>query len=504
MAPLNSIFSIFLKKRLKQIEFFKKHPVEVQEKWLIKLISSAKNSSWGKEYDLSSITNSIQFKERVPLNDYESLKPYINRIREGERNVTWPTDIQWFAKSSGTTNDRSKYIPISKESLHECHFMGGKDMLALYFQNHPDSRLFNGKAIGLGGSLTSFKVNNKIYFDGDLSAILIQNLPFWVEYTRVPQKSIALMDEWESKIEKMALATINSNVTSLSGVPSWTLLLLKKILEKKGGNSILDVWPGLEVFFHGGVNFNPYKNQFANLIPSDEMVYMETYNATEGFFGIQDQLESGEMLLMLDYGIYYEFLPIDQLEKDTPKTVSLSEVEKDVNYAMVISTNTGLWRYLIGDTICFTSLNPFRIQITGRTKNFINAVGEELIVDNAEKALTHACNQCNAQITEYTAAPIYFSGKESAAHEWLIEFEKKPDDLDYFTEVFDNLLRSINSDYDAKRYQNMVLRKPVIKEVPQNTFYNWFKKKGKLGGQNKVPRLSNDRKYIDEICKSLN
>jgi hypothetical protein len=504
MELINSVLSWLMKKRIHQIGLFMKYPCEVQQDWLKRLIQSGRDTAWGQKYDYASITSEQDYKERVPINTYETLKPYIERLRKGEQQLLWPTDIKLFAKSSGTTSDKSKYIPVSLESLEECHYKGGKDMLSIYCTNYPDTSLFAGRGLAMGGSHRISEINNEYYYDGDLSAIIIQNLPFWAEFIRVPKRKLALLDEWESKIEKMARATVNRNVTSLSGVPSWTLLLLKKVLEITSSSNILEVWPKLEVFFHGGVNFTPYYDQFRELIPSDGMHYMETYNASEGFFGLQDQRKSGELLLMLDYGIYYEFIPVSELHSDHPRALGLDEVEKDVNYAIVISTNAGLWRYVVGDTVKFTSLNPFRIAITGRTKSFINAVGEEVIIDNAEKALAIAKDKCHAIINEYTAAPVYFEGDKNAAHEWIIEFERAPENLEYFIETFDNALKSLNSDYEAKRYKDMILRKPIVRIAPKDTFYYWLKKKGKLGGQNKVPRLANDRKHIDEIIRMIN
>lgn len=482
-----------------QIELFMKYPMEVQSEWFKKLIIAGKNTEWGKKYDYASINSVETFKERVPLNDYDSLKPYIERLRKGEQGLLWPSDIKLFAKSSGTTSDKSKFIPVSNESLEECHYKGGKDMLSIYCNNFPETSMFTGRGLAMGGSHRISEINNDLYYDGDLSAIIIQNLPLWAEFIRVPKRKLALLDEWETKIDKMAHATINRNVASLSGVPSWTLLLLKKVLEITKSENILEVWPKMEVFFHGGVNFSPYEEQFKRLIPSPDMYYMDLYNASEGFFGLQDKKTPGELLLMLDYGIYYEFLPVDEMDKENPGTRSLDEVDKDTNYALVISTNAGLWRYIIGDTIKFTSINPYRITITGRTKSFINAVGEEVIIDNAEKALSIANQKCNSVINEYTAGPVYFNGDDNAAHEWLIEFASAPVNLEFFTETLDNALKSLNSDYEAKRYKDMVLRKPIVRIMPANTFYNWLKQKGKLGGQNKVPRLANDRKNIEEI-----
>ncbi len=498
MAILHSIMSWVMKQRIHQIELFMKYPHEVQLDWFRKLILSAKDTEYGKMYDFSSITSVHQFKERVPIRNYDSLKPYIDRVRSGEQNVLWNTPITWFAKSSGTTAGKSKFIPVSQESLEECHFKAGKDMLSIYCNNNPNSQLFSGKSLTVGGSHQIGQLNSNS-FQGDLSAILMQNLPFWAQFVTTPNLSIALMDEWESKIEMIARATMNENVTSLAGVPSWTLLLLKHILMLSNKQNMLEVWPNLELFFHGGVSYTPYREQFKALIPSAKMNYFETYNASEGFFGMQDQSNSEELLLMLDYGVYYEFLPMEDTSSENPRTLSLEEVKIDINYALIISTNGGLWRYKIGDTIKFTSLSPYRIKISGRTRHFINAFGEELIIENAEQALSIACEKTNAVLKEFTAGPLFYTDTKNGAHEWLIEFENPPNDLNLFSDCLDNALKAINSDYEAKRYHNMLLREPVIKAVPSFTFYHWLKSKNKLGGQNKVPRLSNDRKYIDEL-----
>lgn len=503
MALLSSVLSWLMKKRMQQIEHFMKYPHEVQQEWLKKLVSAGSQTAYGKEFGFGSILTQEDFRNNVPVNDYNSLKPYIDRTMKGEQQVIWNTDIKWFAKSSGTTSDKSKFIPVSSESLEECHFKGGKDMLSIYCNNNPNTSLFDGKGLVMGGSHKITEISNEQYYVGDLSAIIIQNLPFWAEFHRVPKKSLALLDEWEEKIEKMAMAAIPHNVTNLSGVPSWNLLLLKRVLEITGEKDIHAVWPNLEVFFHGGVNFTPYSEQFQHIIPSPKMNYLENYNASEGYFGIQDRPEADDMLLMLDYGVYYEFIPMEEMENEHPKAIGIEEVETETNYALLISTNAGLWRYMIGDTIKFTSTNPYRIKITGRTKNFINAVGEEVIVDNAENAIAEACKETGAIVSEYTAAPVYFSDNENAAHEWLIEFEQLPSDLKQFTGLLDKRLQTLNSDYEAKRYHGMVLREPVVKAVPEGTFYQWMKKRGKLGGQNKVPRLSNDRKYIDDINQML-
>ena len=411
-----------MKQRIHQIELFIKYPLEVQEEWLRKLVYAGRYSEWGQRYDYQSIRTVSDFQNRFPVQDYESIKPYILRLKAGEQRLLWNSEVKWFAKSSGTTSDKSKFIPVTAEALEECHFKGGKDLLSIYCNNHPETGLFNGKLLSLGGSHQINSFNNDSFY-GDLSAILIQNLPFWIQLFRTPEISIALMDEWESKIMRMAEATLREDVTNISGVPSWTLVLLHKILDLTGKKDITEVWPNLELFIHGAVNFEPYRDQFKKLIPNPAMNYYETYNASEGFFGIQDIHGSDEMLLMLDYGIFYEFIPADQLNSENPKTLTLEQVETGKNYAIVITTNAGLWRYKIGDTVTFTSLHPFRIKITGRTAHFINAFGEELIVENAEKAISEACRKTGAVIREYTASPIFFSEGSCGAHEWLIEFE---------------------------------------------------------------------------------
>jgi hypothetical protein len=491
-----------MKKRMHQIELFMKYPHEVQREGLSKLLKSASDTQWGRMYNYKEIENAKQFAERVPLQDYDSLKPYIDRMRKGEHQILWNTEIKWFAKSSGTTNDKSKFIPISTESLEECHFKGGKDMLSIFCSNFPETQLFTGKSLTLAGSLRTVQGLETAY-DGDLSAVIVQNLPFLAELARTPNSEITLMDNWEEKIEKLAEATIIENVTSLAGVPSWMLILLRHILEKTGKKYINEVWPNLEVYFHGGINFNPYINSFKSIIHKD-IFYLETYNASEGFFGIQDRLNSKDFLLMLDYGIYYEFIPFLPNNTLGNKTILLHEVKLNVDYAMVISTNGGLWRYQIGDTIQFTCLNPFRFKIVGRTKHYINAFGEELMIDNAEQALLVACEKTEATIIEYTAAPVYFEDKESGSHQWLIEFDKRPNDIEFFAELLDNSLKNLNSDYEAKRYSDMILKPPVIVEAINGTFFNWLKSKNKLGGQFKVPRLSNERIIIDEILFHMN
>ncbi|MCZ4693474.1 hypothetical protein DWB61_01185 [Ancylomarina euxinus] len=498
MALINSIVSWFNTKRLSEIDFTKEHPIDTQHEVLTKLLSHAKNTEWGQKYDFQSINTLSDFKKRLPVQTYEDIEPYVDRLRKGEQNILWPSEIKWFAKSSGTTNSKSKFIPVSKEAMEDCHFRGGKDILTLYTSLFPDTGLLKGKGLTLGGSHQINNLSNESYY-GDLSAILIQNLPFWADFIRTPDSSIVLLEEWEEKLDKMTQATLNENVTSLSGVPSWYLVLLKHVLKVSGKQNIHEIWPNLELFVHGGVCFDPYRNQFNSLLLPEKMNYMETYNASEGFFGIQNDLNDKSMLLMLDYGIYYEFIPLENVNDENPRVLSLEEVELYTNYAIIITTNAGLWRYQIGDTVQFTSLKPYKFKISGRTKLFINAFGEEIIIDNAEKAMQMACNKTNAILKDYMAAPIFMDDNRKGAHQWLIEFEKAPASIDEFNYLLDNALMSQNSDYEAKRYKNITLDKPIITIARPGLFYDWLKKKGKLGGQNKVPRLANNRDLIDEV-----
>lgn len=505
MEVVNSFMTWIFKNRIGQINNFKENPIEVQEEILFELIDNAKRTEFGKRYNFSQIKNYSDFVAQVPIHDYEQMKPYIEKTMKGHQNTIWKSEIEWFSKSSGTTASRSKYIPVSQEALEECHFKGGKDMITLYVNNYPDSKLFSGKALTIGGSLAPNPISPNLESKvGDISAVITQNLPIWVQMARTPQLNVALMEEWDTKIERMALEVMDENITSISGVPTWTIVLLQRVLELKGAKHILEVWPNLEVFFHGAVAFGPYRALFKGLIPSEKMRYMETYNASEGFFGIQDQKDSDELLLMLDYGIFYEFIPVEEWESENPKVIPLCDVEKDKNYAILISTNAGLWRYKIGDTVKFTHTNPYRIRISGRTKHFINAFGEEVIVENAEKAIQIAAEKTYSIITNFTAAPIYFDGaKSKGAHEWIIEFKTLPEDREEFVKILDASLRQINSDYDAKRYKDIALTFPKVHFVTEGIFESWMRSRGKLGGQNKVPRLSNTREHIEEMLKLL-
>lgn len=488
----------FIIKRIDQIDFFLKHPIDVQKGLLFSQLYTAENTQYGLKYGFKEISNYSDFQKQIPIVTYEEFEPYIERTRKGEKDVIWPGYIRRFAKSSGTTNAKSKYIPITDESLEECHYKAGKDLIALYVNNHPESRLFENKNLRLGGS-------SEVYEDfktqlGDLSALLIENLPFWVEFINTPSKKTSLMSEWESKLNAICQEVKQEDVGSLTGVPSWMMVLLQRILKESDKENIIEIWPNLEVFFHGGISFIPYKEQYQKLI-GKKIRYYEIYNASEGFFGIQDQENSNELLLMLDHGVFYEFIAMDDFSNETRKAIALEDVELDKNYALVITTNGGLWRYLIGDTVKFTNLNPFRIKVTGRTKHYINAFGEELMIENVEMALKEACDQTQASILDYTGAPVFMKDGKSGAHEWVIEFTTLPNDFERFQCVFDAELKHLNSDYEAKRYGDMTLSPPLIRIAKKNLFYDWMESRGKLGGQNKVPRLCNDREYIEPLLK---
>jgi hypothetical protein len=497
MKILSPAISRLVQWRSWNIDQWMLDPIGAQREVLQDLVTHAQYTELGRKYGLDNTFTIRQFKERVPIHDYELLKPYIERMMQGEENLLWNTPINWFAKSSGTTSDKSKFIPVSEESLEDCHFQASKDVLSLYYRQREGSDLLTGKGLIIGGSHQISHLNEDISY-GDLSAVLLQNTPIWANWIRTPELSIALMDEWETKIERLAEATISEDVTSIAGVPTWTLVLIKRILEITGKQTLREVWPNLELYIHGGVSFAPYRSQFQQAI-GEGCQYLEIYNASEGFFAAQDILGEEGMLLFLKHGIFYEFLPMEEIGKAHPTTIGLQEVELGKTYAPVISTNGGLWRYLLGDTIRFTSIYPFRVVINGRIKQFINAFGEEVMVDNTDQAIRLACEATNAVLTDYTAAPIYFSEQGNGAHEWLIEFSRPPSDLPLFIEKLDAALQNINSDYEAKRYKSIALRMPSVHVLPTGLFNRWLKSKGKLGGQHKVPRLSNERNYIDEI-----
>ena len=499
MKLLSPAISKLARMRLWRIENWSNHPEAVQREVLQELVTAAQYTEFGKKYRFSKLFTLREFKKHVPIHEYDDIKPYILRMMEGGENILWNTPVAWFAKSSGTTSDKSKFIPISQESLQDNHYKASKDVLSNYYKNFPSSNLLTGKGLVVGGSHQISKINEDIQY-GDLSAVLMQNSPFWGQWLRTPELSVALLDEWEMKIEKLAQITANENVTSIAGVPTWTLLLLKRILKIKGKNLIKEVWPNLELYIHGGVSFIPYREQFDKII-GGPINYLEIYNASEGFIAGQVKPEDDGMLLFTEHGIFYEFMPVEEYGKKDPATVGLKDVVVGKNYALVISTTGGLWRYLIGDTIQFTSLNPYKIKITGRLKHYINAFGEEVIVDNSDKAIALAAEKTNAVVTDYTAAPVYFSEHNNGAHEWLIEFEKEPDDLAAFVSALDSSLKNINSDYEAKRHKNIALRLPVVHAVAKGTFREWLRSKGKLGGQHKVPRLSNERTVLEEILR---
>ncbi|WP_298221646.1 GH3 auxin-responsive promoter family protein [Flavobacterium sp.] len=496
---INSIASWVLKQRIHQIELFLKYPNEVQDELLMNLLRSAENTVVGKHYDFNSIKSYATFKERIPISTYEDLEPFIEQTRQGEQNIFWNTPIKWFAKSSGTTNAKSKFIPVSNEALEDCHYKGSKDLLCLYLNNNENSELFIGKSLRLGGSSQIYENNNTFF--GDLSAILIENMPIWAEFSSTPSNRVSLMSEWETKIMAIINESRNENVTSFAGVPSWMLVLLNKTLEETGKGNLLEIWPNLEVYFHGGVSFEPYREQYKRILPGNDFKYYEIYNASEGFFAIQDLNNSNDLLLMLDYGIFYEFIPMDVYGTSEEKAIRLADVVLNKNYAIMITTNAGLWRYLPGDTVRFTSLSPYRIRVTGRTKHHINVFGEELMVENTDQAISKTCEITNTQVVDYTVAPIFMEGKEKGAHEWIIEFKENPKNPMEFQKLLDENLQSLNSDYEAKRYNNMTLNPLVLHIARPNLFYDWLKEQDKLGGQHKIPRLSNQRDYLEQLKK---
>lgn len=498
MDILTNTISLLFRPRQKEIARFAQDTDAIQRKQLLMLLSAGRNTEWGLKYDYKSIRGYAEYCQRVPLQIYDDIKPYVTRMINGEKNILCPSVVKWYAKSSGTTNDKSKFLPVTHEILYGCHYKGGFDTVALYLQNNPESRFFAGKGLILGGSHSPSPLNHNAHC-GDLSAVMLQNLSPLVNLIRVPSKRIILMDEWESKIKTIVDSTWNKNVNSLSGVPSWMLVLIKSVLKKTGKEFLTDVWPNIEVFFHGGISFEPYRDQYKALIPSGKMHYMETYNASEGFFGIQNDPADQSLLLMPDYGVFFEFIPTSDIESEHPLILPLEAVETGKNYAMVITTAGGLWRYQIGDTVRFTSLFPHKFLISGRTKHYINAFGEELMVDNADKAISMASRQTGAKVKEYTAAPFFILDKAKGRHQWFIEFEKMPPSIEEYSSLLDKTLQSLNSDYEAKRYKDISLQPLEIITAHGGTFYEWLKQKGKLGGQHKIPRLSNDRNHIEEL-----
>jgi len=495
---LNNLIRHIFYKRIKKAMEWLHRPHVYQEQILQYLVQTNTNTIWGKEHLFKTIKTPKDFAAQTPLQDYDSLKPYIQRTLNGEQMVLWHTPIYWFAKSSGTTSDKSKFLPLSSEAIHNCHIAASRDLMALYIHYNPQTTVYGGKTLIIGGSSEINRFNKTARY-GDLSAVLLSHLPPVARYLRTPPSQIVLLPNWDEKLEKTAQLVVKQDITNFAGVPTWFLVLFKRVLEITGKTNLLQVWPNLQLYLHGGVSFTPYAEVFSHLIPSEKVQYWQNYNASEGFFAIQDMPNRNDMALLLNHGIYYEFLPMSELNSANPATLTLPEVELGKNYALVISTNAGLWRYMPGDTVMFTSLNPYRIRVTGRTRHYINAFGEELIIDNADAAIETACRLTHAQVQEYTAAPVYFSDTGNGAHEWLIEFSEPPQNLHEFVVHLDEALKQVNSDYEAKRFQDMAMRLPMVISVPKGTFYQWLKNKGKLGGQHKIPRLSNDRQLIDEI-----
>jgi len=503
MFLVGSILSWFLRQRSSQILEFMEHPAECQEQVFQSLLENGRETEWGKQFDYNSIKTIDEYRQRVPLQDYDSLKPYIERIMKGEANPLWNSPVKWFAKSSGTTSDKSKFIPVTVQSIEDCHYKGTTDMLALYCQHNENSKIFDGKGLIVGGSHQINQLNSQSYY-GDLSAVLMQNMSFFGQLFRTPDLSIALMDDWEKKIEAMAQATLHENVTNISGVPTWTLVLIKRLFELSGKDNLHDIWPDLELYIHGGVSFTPYRDQFLKITQPEKTRFYNVYNASEGFFAFQMNNTDEDMLLHTNNGIFYEFIPSSEIFNEHPKTILIDEVDTDTNYAIVISTNSGLWRYVVGDTIRFTSTRPHKIEVSGRIKHFINAFGEEVIVDNSDRAIAAASQLTGAEVRDYTVAPLYLSFGGKGGHEWVIEFAKMPSDIEVFAQLLDDNLRAVNSDYDAKRQKDIALHRLIIDVAPEGTFHAWLKSKGKLGGQHKVPRLCNDRKLVEELLVIIN
>jgi hypothetical protein len=500
MNPIESIIKWYIGNKAKDVLNCRTHAVELQNKVFLNLIEKGKNTDYGKRHNFAAIRKPSNYFNAAPVNDYDAIKEDVQKMMEGSQNVLWPTTVKWFAKSSGTTSDKSKFIPVSPEALDDNHFKGGQDLLGMYAYNNPKTKIFNGKILAMGGSQTIVPINKNARF-GDISAVMLSNTPPIGNYLRAPEKTIALLPDWEEKLQRIVETTINQDIHGMAGVPTWSVVLIQQLFEKTGKNNLLDIWPNMELYVHGGVSFVPYHEKFKQLIPHESMNYLQTYNASEGFFAFQDELHADDMLLAVDHGIFYEFIPSGEWDNAFPTSIPLSDVEIGKNYALVITTNAGLWRYKIGDTIQFTNKNPYRIKVSGRTKHFINVFGEEVIVDNTDQAIAKACLQTNAIVVDYTVAPIFFEGNEKGGHEWLIEFERQPDDFEKFKEFLDITLQNINSDYEAKRFKNFALNFPIIHNVRPRLFNDWLQSKGKLGGQHKIPRLSNERNYLEELLK---
>jgi hypothetical protein len=499
---LNTIMRYVLNKRMRRIHYFSEHPKEVQSAILSQFVNGAKDTEWGKMHDFKHIKTPKHFAQNIPIQDYESLKPFINRMMHGERDVLWGGQVKWYSKSSGTTNDKSKFLPVTISNLKTCHLKGAWDTSALIYQARPDTQGFAGKMLVMGGTYESFSPFPQTQI-GDISAIMTRHLPSVGSYIFAPSVDIAMMPNFEEKIERMAHVLINEDMRSIGGVPTWTVVLLRRILELTGKSHIHEVWPHLQVYMHGGVSFMPYRETFKQLIQKEDFNYWEIYNASEGYFATQCEFGADDMLLLLNNGIYYEFLPESEWHSATPIAIPLSDVEIGKHYAPVITTNAGLWRYIVGDTVFFTSVKPYKIKVSGRTKQFVNAFGEEVMVANTDKALAETCEALGAQVTDYTVAPVYFKGKNKGGHEWVIEFEREPPNMEAFNNMLDNNLQKINSDYEAKRFKNMAMERLSLNPVPRGTFHSWLKNKGRYGGQSKVPRLANNRQYVEDILNFM-
>jgi hypothetical protein len=496
---VNSFFRQLYRYRYRHIKAYMEAPQQIQTALWWELLGAGRATAWGKQHFFKDVHSIQDFSEAVPITEYDVLKPYIQQMMMGEKDILWPGQVKWFSKSSGTTNDKSKFIPVSSQNLSRCHIRGTWDTMTLYYWQRSNARQFADKSMLMGGSMSAF-ADYPATTVGDVSAIMIDRMPWIARPFFIPDFDIALMGDWEKKLELLARAGIEEpRVVMIGGVPTWTVVLMRRMLELTGKKNMLEIWPDFQVYIHGGVSFTPYKQQFKEFFPSDTVDYQEIYNASEGFFAIQDRLNEEGLLLLLNNGIFYEFIPMSEWEKPSPKAVPLWEVELGKNYAMVITTNSGLWRYCLGDTVQFTSIQPYRIKVTGRTKQFVNAFGEEMMVDNADKALAETCKTMHAVVSEYTVAPVYFDGANRGGHEWIIEFEKEPTDLSAFSILLDQNLQNINSDYEAKRYRNLAMLPLQIHLAPKGTFYNWMRARGKFGGQHKVPRLSNHREYLDDV-----
>lgn len=498
MPLANRLFAARSRRRLAAIDAFRADPAAAQQATLRQLLDRAAGTQWGRQHGYGEIRGAEDFRGRVPLGDYNTLRPWIDRARRGERDLLWPGATRWFAKSSGTTGDKSKYIPVTADSLRRCQYQGSLDALAIHLRHNPLSRVFAGKTMTLGGSRRA-QAEYPGTLSGDLSAIMVSNAPLWTSPLRTPAKSDALIEDFELKIKKIAQTCSRENVVCFAGVPSWYLALFREVLRQTGRRDLTEVWPNLQLFLHGGVSFAPYRQAYAELIPAADMAYIETYNASEGFFAIQDTPAAADMLLMLDLGVYYEFIPLSEVGMEHPTALTVSEVRTGTPYAMVISTNGGLWRYQIGDVVEFTSLAPHKIIITGRTKQYINVFGEELMLHNALDALGRACQRHPARVADFTVAPVFMGTDEKPRHQWLIEFEQPPANLSDFAQTLDNELRAVNSDYDAKRFKNSVLHPLELIAGRPGLFFDWMRGRGRLGGQNKVPNLSCDRRHIDQL-----